>query len=111
MKPYNMQVDSGSCGEDCLKMMQGRHYDIIFIDHMMPVMDGIETLGKIKSMDRKFTEGTRIIAMTGNTGSAAREFYLDQGFDDYITKPVEPEMLGEILFRNLPNDKIRKTDV
>ena len=109
MKPYCMQIDEGHSGDECISMVKHRHYDIIFIDHMMPLMDGVETISKIRDGQPELLNGTKVIVMTGNTGSDVKEYYLRNGFDDYLTKPVEPERLGEILFMNLPQEKIEKS--
>lgn len=109
LKQFCVKIDTGSSGAECLKMITKDHYDIIFIDHMMPDLDGVETVKKIRGT-KLVTSSTRIIAMTGNSSPDAEEFYLGHGFDGYITKPVEPSRLQEILFMNLPAEYIIKSD-
>ncbi|MBQ8165783.1 MAG: response regulator [Lachnospiraceae bacterium] len=94
------EVDSG---KKCLELLKDNHYDIIFLDHMMPEMDGIETLHHIK--DEKLAVGTPIIMLTANAIAGDREMYLEEGFDDFISKPVMPKALDEMLIEYL-KDKV-----
>ncbi|MBO7096438.1 MAG: response regulator, partial [Lachnospiraceae bacterium] len=80
-------------------------YHIVFLDHMMPKMDGIETLGKLKEMDL-IPEGTKIIVLTANAVVGAREKYIEEGFDDYLSKPVEISELEEKLLEFLPPELV-----
>ncbi len=94
------EVDSG---KKCLELLKDNRYDIIFLDHMMPEMDGIETLHHIK--DEKLAIGTPIIMLTANAIAGDREMYLEEGFDDFISKPVMPKTLDEMLIEYL-KDKV-----
>ena len=78
------------------------------MDHLMPEMDGVETLGKIKKFALHKNVDTPIIVLTANAVSGAREQYIKQGFDDYLTKPVDVKMLEEAIERFLPEEKIKK---
>ena len=91
--------DLSESGSDCLELLKKNHYDIIFLDHMMPEIDGIEVLNRIKT--EKLAEGTIIIALTANAISGAREFYLKSGFNDYLTKPINPGELDTMLKKYL----------
>ena len=108
---YNEIVpDLADSGQECLKLVAKNHYDIIFLDHMMPEMDGIETLKKIKA--EHLADGTVIVALTANAISGAREFYLKHGFKDYLSKPVNPadldSMLKKYLEKILTDKKLRE---
>ena len=94
------EVDSG---KKCLELLKDNCYDIIFLDHMMPEMDGIETLHHIK--EERLAIGTPIIMLTANAIAGDREMYLEEGFDDFISKPVMPKALDEMLIQYL-KDKV-----
>ena len=95
-----MRVDLAKSGADGINMMRKRRYDIILLDQMMPGMDGITTLKKMQS---EFDmQGIPVIALTADAVTGAREFYLENGFDGYLSKPVKPEALEEMLIHRLP---------
>ena len=102
LKFNSVNPDLAESGTQCLELLAQNTYDIIFLDHMMPNMDGIETLKKIKA--EHLADGTTIIALTANAISGAKEFYLKAGFNDYLSKPVNPAELEEILKKYLPAD-------
>ena len=96
--------DLAEGGRQCLELAAKTNYDIIFLDHMMPIMDGIETLRELKRSG--MVENTKVIALTANAISGAHEYYLKEGFDDYLSKPLHPEELEEILETNLPKELV-----
>ncbi len=104
LKKTQVAVDTATSGAEAIKMAAARRYDAIFIDHMMPGMDGIETLREMK----KFPWGsdTVFIALTANAISGSRKRYIDAGFSDYLSKPVDGEKLEETLLKYLPQGKI-----
>ena len=102
-----MQVDTARSGPEAIKMAAERSYDIIFIDHLMPEMDGIETLQIMKQQEKE--PKPVYIVLTANAISGAREMYLDAGFADYITKPVEGERLERLIMSYLPAEKLLDT--
>ena len=89
--------------------MKDNEYDIIMLDHMMPDMDGMETLAKARE-DDLIAGSCVVIALTANAVVGARESYMEAGFDDYLSKPVEVSALEDALMRHLPKDKIRERD-
>ncbi len=105
MKLYGIIPDLASSGEMAIEMVNGRRYDIIFLDHMMPGIDGIETL-KIMKERELLSPGTTVIALTANAVVGAREQYLAAGFDDYLTKPIEINKLEARLEDYLPGEKV-----
>ncbi len=107
MKFNQVKPDLADSGFKCLELVAQNHYDIIFLDHMMPQMDGIETLKKIKS--QHLADGTIIIALTANAISGAKEMYLKAGFDDYLSKPVNPNALDETLKKYFVGNRIQDT--
>lgn len=104
LKQTGMDIVAVQSGENCLAQLEKEKFDIVLLDHMMPVMDGEETLKKIK--EKKLAEGTPIIALTANAIGGAKEQYLAMGFDDYLAKPVKGEELEAMLLKYLPEDKI-----
>ena len=87
-------------------MYKNKHYDVIFLDHMMPNMDGIETLDAMRGLKGTPNDETKVICLTANAISGMREMYINAGFDDYITKPIDPERLEVLLLQYLPKGKI-----
>ncbi len=108
LKKTLIRVDTAQSGDEGLKLAAENKYDIIFIDHMMPQKDGIETLHELRESDGGINAETTAICLTANAISGAREKYMSEGFDDYITKPVNPAALEEMLIRYLPDEKINR---
>ena len=104
LQRIKVQIDEADSGQACLDMCCQKEYDIIFLDHMMPGMDGIETREKMRENTRCPNINTPVIALTANAISGSREFYLEAGFDDYISKPIEPKKLEKMIFDLLPEE-------
>lgn len=100
LKNSNMVIDEGYSGMECLKMLEENKYDIVFLDHMMPVMDGVETIRKHKANTESINKDTPIIVLTANAIVGAREEYMKEGFSDYLTKPIQIEKLNRIIEEN-----------
>lgn len=109
LKKTELHVDEAHSGAECLKMIRKKRYDVIFLDYRMPVMDGIETLKKMKEMSGHPNLDTPVIALTANAISGARERFLSEGFDDYMSKPIDGERLEEMLLIYLPEEKVERT--
>ena len=92
LKKTEIRIDTAECGKDALTLAAGNLYDVVFIDHMMPDMDGIETLEHLRETGKN-TE-TPAVALTANAVSGARDMYLNAGFTDYLSKPVDGAKLG-----------------
>ena len=106
MSIYRMQVDTAGSGEECLKLLEeGKRYHIIFMDQMMPGMDGIETAEAIRAMSGEVRR-IPIIALTANALSGAKEMFLEKGFQNYLAKPVELDELKDVLLEYLPEKTI-----
>ncbi len=108
LKRTKVTVDTAISGEECIDMLRRKHYDIVFIDHMMPVMDGIETLARIRELapGENKSENAKYIMMTANALKGAREFYVAHGYDDYLSKPVEAVKLERMVASYLPERMI-----
>ncbi len=107
LKRTEIQIDTALSGMECLQMLPKTKYDIIFLDHRMPEMDGIECLRRIKEDTEGLNFSTPIIALTANAVSGSREMYLDAGFDNYITKPIDSDTLETLMSTLLPVYKVR----
>ena len=107
LKETEVRVDVAESGKECIKLCQKNNYDIIFLDHMMPDMDGIDTLKVLKSEDFGLSSGTVIIALTANAIAGAREEYLELGFDGYLSKPINAVELERAVMDNLPKNIIK----
>ena len=101
LKLCGIKPEEAASGKEAISFMEKNTYDIVFLDHMMPEMDGIETLHKLKEKDL-IPENTVMIALTANAVVGARESYLSEGFDDYLSKPIEVKHLVEKLKAYLP---------
>ncbi len=106
LKRTGVQIDTVDNADEALALMRKNIYDLMFFDHMMPGKDGIETLHELKSEKDNPNYETPVVCLTANAISGAREYYLNEGFDDYLSKPVETSKLEEMLFKYLPKDKI-----
>ena len=103
LKQTQVKVDTAFSGAEALQAAEETSYDVIFIDHMMPDMDGIETLHRLQT---EIDHAPVCIALTANAVSGARELYLQAGFADYLSKPVDGRMLEEMLRHYLPAEKV-----
>jgi CheY-like chemotaxis protein/anti-sigma regulatory factor (Ser/Thr protein kinase) len=106
LKKTEINVDMATSGMECLEKYRENHYDLIFLDHMMPQMDGIETFVELQKTDRYKAEKTPIIILTANAIEGADKEYLAVGFADYMTKPIQSAELEKILIKYLPHDKV-----
>jgi len=102
LKRTEMQVELANSGEACLELVKQHRYDVILLDHMMPVMDGIETLKKMKQMEDNQSKNAAIIVLTANAITGAREMYLKEGFEDYLSKPIDSKELETTIRKYLP---------
>ena len=106
LEKTQIQITEAMSGREALELMQSNRYDVVFLDHMMPEMDGIETLKLARKQDDGMCRDVTIIALTANAISGVREMYLSEGFDDYISKPISIKQLEELLMKYLPAGKI-----
>ena len=110
LKELQMEIHEATGGFACLDMITKQSYDLIFLDHMMPDLDGVETIKKMHILDNNLCKETPVIALTANALSGAREMYLDIGFSDYLSKPFQPEKLEEMILEYLPKEKVVAVD-
>ncbi len=102
LKETAIQVTEAASGAACLQLVQENPYDLIFLDHMMPEMDGVETLHCMKALSEYPCKDTPVVVLTANAVSGAKEAYLSEGFDDFLSKPIVPDKLEAMLLKMLP---------
>lgn len=106
MKTYEVKTDVAGSGAEALKMIDSELYDIIFLDHMMPDMDGIETFRRLRKKNGFYFKEVPVIALTANTVFGAREMFIEEGFQDFLPKPIEVSALKRVLKTYIPDEKI-----
>ena len=106
LKHTNVKIDTASSGDEGLLLAADKKYDIIFFDHMMPKKNGIETLHELRGQADNPNLKTPTICLTANAISGAREQYIAEGFDDYLTKPIDASKLEDMMIRYLPAEKV-----
>jgi CheY-like chemotaxis protein/nitrogen-specific signal transduction histidine kinase len=105
LAPYEATIDTCASGAEAVELVSSRAYDIVFMDHLMPDMDGIEATGRIRALEDERCRTVPIVALTANAVSGMREMFLSKGFSDYLFKPIDIKKLDEILVKWLGEDK------
>lgn len=103
--PYQIKVTMAGSGQEALDKLGNMEFDCVFLDHMMPEMDGVETLHKIRQKPGVYFQSLIVIAFTANAIGGAREMFLSEGFNDFIAKPIEMSVLERMLRRYIPVHK------
>ena len=104
LKPYGFNITSITSGKECIeRIKQNELYDMIFLDHMMPEMDGIETIHVLKKLDN--FKVPPVIALTANLVTGLKEKYISEGFDDYLSKPMDTKVLNKLLVKYFKDRK------
>lgn len=106
LKDTEVKIDTATNGEDALRLVEENHYDLILLDHMMPVMDGIETLQCMKDLNNFDIQKTPVVMLTANAVVGAKDAYMQAGFTDYITKPIREDVLLTTVKKYLPKELI-----
>lgn len=106
LKETGMQIDTAISGRECLECIKENQYDIIFLDHMMPEMDGVETLQRIKELPDNPNADKPVVMLTANAIIGAREEYLKEGFTDYLSKPIREKELDRTIKKYLPPERL-----
>ncbi|MCH5249149.1 MAG: response regulator [Lachnospiraceae bacterium] len=107
LKRTKMNIVTADSGRKCLELVKKEHFNIIFMDHMMPEMDGIETLHEIRKLSDFPNERTPVIVLTANALSGAREGYMKEGFADFLTKPIDGDLLERTVANFLPEELLK----
>lgn len=103
LKKTGIQLTLVESGKECLQRVRQQKYDMIFLDHMMPEMDGIETLRRMRELKGNLNKETPVIALTANALAGAKEMYLQEGFADYLSKPIDSVLLETMIKQYLPD--------
>jgi CheY-like chemotaxis protein len=108
-----MHVTTANSGSRCLQILkdEGQRFHLIFMDHMMPELDGIDTLRLIRNTDDPYFKNVPVIALTANAVSGVQDMFMKEGFQGYVSKPIELAQLEKALKNNLPEDLIIKKQV
>lgn len=106
VKALGIKADTASEGATALEMIQNKKYDIVFLDHMMPDMDGVEVLKRIKEDKTHPNQNTPVIVMTANCIEGAKEEYLELGFDDFVGKPISGDVLADTIRKHISPDLV-----
>ena len=107
LRDTQIQIDTAVNGAVALQLIQSKHYDVIFLDHMMPVMDGIEAFRQMKQLRDYPNEGTPVVMLTANAVTDAKLDYMEEGFSDYMAKPIREEVLLSTLRKFLPKELVK----
>ena len=115
LAPYSgLRAETAASGLEAIELAKNHNYDLIFMDQMMPGMDGIETTTAIRKIEGY--ANTPIIALTANAMRGMKEFYLEKGFQDYLLKPISPEALDKVINRflgeqlSINNEQVSKNE-
>lgn len=106
LEKYQIKVTEAGSGREALEKIESMNYDFVFMDHMMPEMDGVETLQRIRGKVGNYYQRVPVVALTANAIAGMRERFLKDGFSDFLEKPVEVSVLERVLRRNLPEEKM-----
>ena len=106
MKRYGIAIEMATRGIDAVEMVKKKKYDIIFMDHLMPEMDGIETADEIRKIDNDYAKYIPVVALTANVSEDAKKMFMEKGFRGFMTKPIQSDVLSGILLKNLPEELI-----
>ena len=110
LKQTLLQIEEAESGEECLKKTMDTHYEVILMDHMMPGMDGVETLHRLREQ-KGVNKDTPVVVLTANAVVGVKDFYLDSGFDSYLSKPINGKLLEEVLLKYLPDELVIRREV
>lgn len=108
LQPLQMNIDTASSGKMAIEMVQEKRYHIVFMDHMMPVMDGVETTQNIRKLPDEYIQNMPIIALTANAVMGAREIFKEAGMNDFVAKPIELKNICSKIRAWLPKELIHK---
>ncbi len=109
MEPYQFVIDTAANGIEAVEKVKKNKYDLVFMDHMMPEMDGIDATAAIRQLEGEYYSSLPIIALTANALVGTREMFISEGMNDFLAKPIEINKLGHVLSKWLPSSKKIKT--
>lgn len=106
LRETKIQVDLAKSGKECLDLTKQHFYNVIFMDHMMPEMDGVETLNRVRQQENGLCREAPVIALTANVTAGAEQIYQDKGFQNYLAKPISSSLLEAVLLKYLPKELV-----
>lgn len=108
LKPFQMQIDVAENGKKALAMLEEKRYDLIFMDHMMPIMDGIEATKQMREKKEEYYQKVPVIALTANAMTEAQKLFQEAGMNDFLAKPIDLRQFCMIIRKWLPGELIRE---
>ncbi|MCR4743875.1 MAG: response regulator [Lachnospiraceae bacterium] len=105
-KNYGMLVETAGSGKESIEKFKKNHYDIIYMDHMMPEMDGVEAMHRIRKVSKEESRSVAVVALTANVVSGAKEMFVREGFDGFIAKPINKADFERVMLRIFPDHRI-----
>ncbi len=106
LEPFDMQIDMAENGEEALNMIRERHYDLVFMDHWMPVMNGVEATKALRKLEGEYYQKLPVIALTADAMEEARKEFYEAGMNDFVAKPIEMKEICMALKAWLPKECI-----
>lgn len=106
LKPFKLNIDTASNGKEAVDMVKNNKYDLVFMDHMMPIMDGVEATKVIRKLEGEYYSKLPIIALTANVMQDARELFAKEKMNDFVAKPIQIEEITDCLLKWLPKELI-----
>ena len=110
LAPFRMQIDTAEDGKDALSKVKQKQYDIVFMDHMMPIMDGIEATREIRKLPEERYRTLPIVALSANATSEAREMFMCEGMSDFVSKPIKTKQLVKCILKWLPEELVTEEE-
>ena len=110
LEPFQMQIDTALHGKEALSMILKNHYDIVFMDHMMPVMDGVEATREIRKLEDEVYQKLPIVALSANATAEAKEMFLREKMNDFVAKPIKMKEISKCILRWLPKELVQNVD-
>jgi len=113
LEPYKMNVDLCLSGKEAIKTVKSEQYDLVFMDYRMPDMDGIETTQHIRALDPddSYYKDLPIIALTADAVAGRKEMFIQNGFNDFMSKPIDADKLNEVLEKWVPKQKQKAQEI
>ena len=110
LTPFQMQIDMAESGKQALSMVQEKHYDLVFMDHIMPEMDGIETTKNIRALEGEYYKNLPIIALTADAMTESQKLFAEASMNGFVAKPIDMVQMVRVLLQWLPKELIKEKE-
>lgn len=110
LKRTLIKVDTAQSAQECYELCKERDYDLVFMDYMMPDVNGIEAMEELRVMDNGRMKGTPIVVLTADATVERKKLFMEKGFDDYLLKPIDENLLESTLIKHLPKELVTKVE-